>query len=106
MAAAKTRFQDLKPEQMQAIIEFINGRDIFILLPIGYGNLFLPAPLLVTIELHLPLAPQAEDVVILESMHSRHRALCSVPHSAKQATWLEIPRVGPVGTLLLEVNEH
>ena len=31
-------FQDLKPEQMQAILEFIDGRDIFVSLPTGYGK--------------------------------------------------------------------
>ena len=38
VAAAEAGFQDLKPEQMQAILEFINGRDIFVLLPTGYGK--------------------------------------------------------------------
>ena len=31
-------FQDLKPEQMQAILEFIDGRDIFVSLPTGYDK--------------------------------------------------------------------
>ena len=38
VAAAKAGFQDLKPEQMQAILEFIDGRDIFVSLPTGYGK--------------------------------------------------------------------
>ena len=38
VAAAEAGFQDLKPEQMQAILEFIDGRDIFASLPTGYGK--------------------------------------------------------------------
>ena len=38
VAAAEAGFQDLKPEQMQAILEFINSRDIFVSLPTGYGK--------------------------------------------------------------------
>ena len=30
VAAAEAGFQDLKPEQMQGILEFIDGRDIFV----------------------------------------------------------------------------
>ena len=37
VAAAEAGFQDLKPEQMQAILEFIDGRDIFVSLSTGYG---------------------------------------------------------------------
>ena len=36
VAAAEAGFQDLKPEQIQAILEFIDGRDIFVSLPTGY----------------------------------------------------------------------
>ena len=38
VAAAKAGFQDLKPEQMQAILEFIDDRDTFVSLPTGYGK--------------------------------------------------------------------
>ena len=38
VATAAAGFQDLKPEQMQAILEFINGRDIFVSLLTGYGK--------------------------------------------------------------------
>ena len=38
VAAAEAGLQDLKPEQMQAILEFIDGRDIFVSLPTGYGK--------------------------------------------------------------------
>ena len=38
VAAAEAGFQDLKPEQMQAILEFIDGRDIFLSLPTGYSK--------------------------------------------------------------------
>ena len=38
VAAAEAGFQDLKQEQMQAILEFIDGRDIFVSLPTGYGK--------------------------------------------------------------------
>ena len=38
VAMAEAGFQDLKPEQMQAILEIINGRDIFVSLPTGYSK--------------------------------------------------------------------
>ena len=38
VAAAEAGFQDLKPEQMLAILEFIDGCDIFVSLPTGYGK--------------------------------------------------------------------
>ena len=38
VAAAEAGFQDLKPEQMQANLEFIDGRDIFASLPTGWGK--------------------------------------------------------------------
>ena len=38
VAAAETGFQDLKPEQMHAILELIDGRDIFVPHPTGYGK--------------------------------------------------------------------
>ena len=38
VAAAEAGFQGLKPEQMQAILEFSDGRDIFVSLPTGYGK--------------------------------------------------------------------
>ena len=41
VAAAEAGFQDLKPEQMQAILELIDGRDIFVSLPTGYGKSLL-----------------------------------------------------------------
>ena len=34
-------FRDLKPEQMQAILEFSDGRDIFVSLPTGYGKFLI-----------------------------------------------------------------
>ena len=37
VAVAEAGFHDLKPEQMQAILEFISGCDIFMSLPTGYG---------------------------------------------------------------------
>ena len=38
VAAAEAGLQDLKPEQIQAILEFIDGHDIFMPLPTGYGK--------------------------------------------------------------------
>ena len=38
VVAAEAGFQDLKPEQMQVILEFIDGHDIFVSLPTGYGK--------------------------------------------------------------------
>ena len=38
VAAAEAGLQDLNPEQMQAILKFSDGRDIFVSLPTGYGK--------------------------------------------------------------------
>ena len=35
VAAAEAGPQDLKPEQMQAILEFVSGHDVFVSLPTG-----------------------------------------------------------------------
>ena len=29
---------NLKQEQVQAVVEFVSGRDVFVSLPIGYGK--------------------------------------------------------------------
>ena len=62
VAAAEAGFQDLKPEQMQAILEFINGHDIFVLLPTGYGKSLIYGLLPLSLsecreypKIHLPL---------------------------------------------------
>ena len=41
VAAAEAAFHDLKPEQMQAILEFSDDRDIFVSLPTGYGKFLI-----------------------------------------------------------------
>ena len=36
--AAAAGFQRLKQEQVQAVVEFVRGRDVFVSLPTGFGK--------------------------------------------------------------------
>ena len=38
-AAASLGYSKLKPEQEQAILTFVSGKDVFVALPTGYGKL-------------------------------------------------------------------
>ena len=37
-AAAKLGYPELKPQQQEVVVEFISGRDVFAVLPTGYGK--------------------------------------------------------------------
>ena len=37
-AAPKLGYDSLKPEQFSAIVEFVKGRDVFVILPTGFGK--------------------------------------------------------------------
>ena len=43
-AAASLGYPALKPEQEEAITQFLMGRDVFVALPTGYGNVLLLSP--------------------------------------------------------------
>ena len=36
--SAEAGYNELKQEQVQAVVEFVSGRDVFVSLPIGYGK--------------------------------------------------------------------
>ena len=37
-AASSLGYSNLKPEQEQAILAFVSGKDVFVALPTGYGK--------------------------------------------------------------------
>ena len=39
-AARKMGYKDVKEQQMQAVSEFVKGKDVFVALPTGYGKNF------------------------------------------------------------------
>ena len=49
--AAAAGFQRLKQEQVQAVVEFIRGRDVFVSLPTGYGKSLIYGILPAVIEI-------------------------------------------------------
>ena len=36
--AAEAGYNNLKQEQVQAVVEFVRGRDVFVCIPTGYGS--------------------------------------------------------------------
>ena len=49
-AAVEARYKDLKPEQLQAIVEFVRGCDVFVSLPTGYGKSLIYGLLPIVVE--------------------------------------------------------
>ena len=39
--AAEAGYNNLKPEQVQAVVEFVRGQDVFVSLPTGYSKSFI-----------------------------------------------------------------
>ena len=60
-AAASLGYSKLKPEQEQAILAFVSGKDVFVALPTGYGkSLCFAAPC-------VRLAERSRETVIVVS---------------------------------------
>ena len=40
-AASKIGYENVKPKQMEAVLKFCKGRDVFVSLPTGYGKMLI-----------------------------------------------------------------
>ena len=60
--AAEAGYKNLKPEQVQAVVEFVRGRDVFVSLPTGYGKSLIYGILPAVIQLAQGRPPKTSFV--------------------------------------------
>ena len=66
--AAEAGYKNLKPEQVQAVVEFVRGRDVFVSLPTGYGKSLIYGILPAVIQLAQGRPPNTSIALIISPL--------------------------------------
>ena len=66
--AAAAGFQRLKQEQVQAVVEFVRGRDVFVSLPTGFGKSLIYGILPAVIEIARGRPPKMSIALVISPL--------------------------------------
>ena len=75
--AAAAGFQRLKQEQVQAVVEFVRGRDVFVSLPTGFGKSLIYGILPAVIEIARGRPPKMSIALVISPLPYKNSSVPS-----------------------------
>ena len=79
-AAASLGYSQLKPQQLEAMTEFVSGKDVFVVLPTGFGKSLIYASMPLAFDI---LNASSGSVVVVTPLTAIMKDQVILPNNAK-----------------------